>query len=163
MKTQILISLFFLFPAFLFAQENELALASISYEFIHVNDTNNRDEPRKEEMIVYLGQHGSVYKSLTLAKRMEEIQLRMKEMGGPQPPGARSSIRISSPTISSSELLLLPREKRLVILDKIVDTEYVIDSDFPEIAWEMGEETKEIGGYTCQQAIGSFGGREYTM
>lgn len=109
MKVKLYISLFLVFPVLLFAQENQLAIASVSYEFIHVNDTNNRNEPRKEEMIVYLGQQGSVYKSLTLAKRMEEVQLRMKEMGVSHPPGARSSIRIASPNISSSALLLLPK------------------------------------------------------
>jgi GLPGLI family protein len=163
MKVKLYISLFLVFPVLLFAQENQLAIASVSYEFIHVNDTNNRNEPRKEEMIVYLGQQGSVYKSLTLAKRMEEIQLRMKEMGVSHPSGAKSSIRIASPNISSSALLLLPREKRLVILDKIGDTDYVIDSNFPEIDWEIGEESKDIAGYRCQQATGSFGGRDYTV
>lgn len=165
MKTQIATILFifiFILPFSLFAQKGELALASISYEFVHVTDTNNRDMPRKEEMIVYLGQHASVYKSLTLAKRMEEAQLRMKEMGVSPAPGRVNSIRISSPNISNEELYLFPRENRLAILDKIADTDYVIDLMFPEIAWEIGEETKEIGGYQCQQAIGSFGGREYT-
>jgi GLPGLI family protein len=166
MKRQITTFLFlliFISSQPLFAQKNELALASISYEFVHVTDTNNRDMPRKEEMIVYLGQYASVYKSLTLAKRMEEAQLRMKEMGVSQGPGRVNSIRISSPNISNEELYLFPRESRLAILDKISDTDYVIDLKFPEIAWEMGEETKEIGGYLCQQAFGSFGGRQYTV
>lgn len=163
MKRQITTFLFLLmFSHSLFAQKKESALASISYEFIHVTDTNSRDMPRKEEMIVYLGQHASVYKSLTLAKRMEEAQLRMKEMGASSGSGRINSIRISSPNISNEELFLFPVENRLAILDKIADTDYVIDLKFPEIAWEMGEETKEIGGYPCQQAIGSFGGREYT-
>lgn len=163
MKTLTFTLFLFFFSGFLFAQESEKALASISYEFIHVNDTNNRENPRKEEMIVYLGQYGSVYKSLTLAKKMEEMEARMKEMAIPTAPGGKSTFRLSSPNFSNDQLFLLPREKRLALLDRIGESEYQVDLKFPAIDWEIGDETKQVGGYECQQAKGSFGGRNYTV
>ncbi|HWV75292.1 MAG TPA: GLPGLI family protein [Pseudosphingobacterium sp.] len=145
----------------LYAQEEGKALASIVYDFVHITDTNQRQHPKKEAMILYMGTDRSVFKSQTLALKLEEMK---KEMDGNLPDGKMGKNRISfnAPNISNEELFLFPQEKKIITVDKIGMTDYLIPEDFPLIDWQISDETKVIGGYTCQSAKGSFGGRKYT-
>ncbi|MFC6101960.1 GLPGLI family protein [Olivibacter domesticus] len=161
LKTGLLLGITcFKFP--LYAQEEEKALASIVYDFVHITDTNQRQHPKKETMILYMGTDRSVFKSQTLALKLEEMK---KEMDGNLPDGKMGKNRISfnAPNISNEELFLFPQEKKIITVDKIGMTDYLIPEDFPTINWEITDETKVIGGYTCQSAKGSFGGRKYTV
>src|SRR5690606_6635501 len=49
------------------------------------------------------------------------------------------------------------------MVDQIATTEYLIEQNFPELGWVIGEETKEIAGYFVQQASADFAGRHYTV
>lgn len=146
------------------AQTAEVALASIDYELIHVNDTNNRDEPVKRNMRVYLGQESSHYVDQSAAEAFEKIEERMREMNL-QRSGSVSSISIRRPSSRSGmeDLYLYPTDKKLIMIDQISTTEYLIEQDFPELEWIIGDETKEIAGYSVQQASADFGGRHYTV
>lgn len=44
----------------------------------------------------------------------------------------------------------------------VAGDQLVIASTFPEQDWSVSDETKEIGGYSCQKATTSFKGRQYT-
>lgn len=146
----------------LYAQEEEKALASIVYDFVHITDTNQRQNPKKEAMILYMATDRTVFKSQTLALKLEEMR---KELDGNVPDGKMGKNRISfnAPNISSEELFLFPRDKKIIRVDKIGMTDYLIPEDFPLINWQISDETKVIGGYTCQLAKGSFGGRKYAV
>lgn len=54
------------------AQKSEAALASIDYEFVHVNDTNNRDKPLKLNMRVYLGLEEAIISTIPWLKQGKE-------------------------------------------------------------------------------------------
>jgi len=142
-----------------YAQVAEKALASVVYDFVHVTDTTQRANPRKESMVLYLGQHGSVYKSQTLALKLEEMKKKAaNDFSGK---AVRNQLSFHSPNISSEELYLFPEEYKLFIGDKIGPTSYIVSEPFPKIDWQILQVTKEIGGYHCQQAKGNFGGRTY--
>ena len=160
LKTGLLLSIT-CFKLPLYAQEEGKVLASIVYDFVHVTDTNQRQHPKKEAMILYMGTDRSVFKSQTLALKLEEMK---KEMDGNLPGGkmGKNSISFNAPNISNEELFLFPQEKKIITVDKIGMTDYLIPEDFPLINWQISDETKEIGGYSCQLAKGSFGGRKYT-
>lgn len=144
-----------------FAQEKDQALASVVYDFIHVTDTNKRENPKKESMILYLGKFMSAYKSKTLALKLEEIR---KEMGEENDNGnKRKLFSFNSPNVSNDELFLNPQKQKLIRVDKIGPTAYQIPEDYPIINWKITNQTKIIGGYNCQQAFGEFGGRLYTV
>lgn len=149
-----LLVLFYLSPQESIAQDNTNAIASITYEFIHVNDTNNRENPRKEEMITYLGRYSSVYNSLDQAKRKEEMY---KKLRLTNPTG---TIVVGSPI---EDLYLLPNEKYWARTGSLGTANYLIESTIDAIDWQIGEDTKEISGYSCQMAKGVYGGREYTV
>lgn len=161
LKAGLLLCISCCFKLPLYAQEEGKALASIVYDFVHITDTNQRQHPKKEAMILYMGTDRSVFKSQTLALKLEEMK---KEMDGNLPDGKMGKNRISfnAPNISNEELFLFPQEKKIITVDKIGMTDYLIPEDFPLINWQISDETKEIGGYSCQLAKGSFGGRKYT-
>lgn len=146
------------------AQKSEAALASIDYEFVHVNDTNNRDKPLKLNMRVYLGVEGSHYVNQSMAEARERMEARMREMNisaSGSVSGVRINIRGNSQA-GAEELYLYPAQKKLIMVDQIASTEYLVDQDFPDLNWEIGEGTKEIDGISVQEARTSFGGRDYT-
>jgi GLPGLI family protein len=53
----------------LYAQEPDSAFASVRYSFTHVMDTAQRDNPLKENMILYLGKNMSNYTSYDRIER----------------------------------------------------------------------------------------------
>jgi len=144
----------------IYAQNQEKALAHVVYEFVHVTDTNQRDKPRKEAMILYLGTHHSVYKSQTLALKLEEMKKQIEE--GSRDPMRKNALFFSSPNVSNQELFLFPQQQNFFTCDKLGTTDYIIREDYPLMDWQINNETKTIGGYACQQATTSFGGRIYT-
>jgi len=138
------------------AQESDVALAHIKYEFVHVDDTNFRDNPRKEDMMLYIGERTTMYNSFTLAATLEKVK---KDLAAKQ--GGR--FFVNSPNISNEVLYLFPRESKAFTVNRLGTSTYIIPQEYPQIDWQIGGETKEIGGYQCQQATGTFGGRHYTV
>lgn len=149
------------------AQQADVALATVRYELVHVNDTNDRDNPRKEEMVVHLGRHASMYLSHSLSVRQKEIEEKLKAANIQLPNGAgvvggTAFSAVSIPGVTNENLFAFPHENKLVLSDRIGPTVYTIDLSYPDIDWQIAEEVKEIGGYQAQKATGSFGGRDYT-
>lgn len=149
------------------AQEADAALAHIKYEFVHIDDTNFRDNPRKEEMMLYIGQQSTMYNSFTLAITLEKMKKDMEEKQ--QTEGAKVNARngmnrffVGSPNISNEMLYFFPPAGKAFLTDRLGTSTYIIPQEYPQIDWQIDEETKTIGGYQCQQATGTFGGREYT-
>jgi len=153
----ILILSFFLTQA-LFGQENEPALAKVHYKFKHINDTTEKDKYHDEETVLYLGQHSSYYTSYS-NKRMEE-QL-SKQIDNPAFDGnlVVKGVGARSPESYYS----VPAKKFFQMIYGIGGNErYAIDEEFPALDWEIAEDSREIGGYTCQKATVHFKGRDYT-
>ncbi|SEL30136.1 GLPGLI family protein [Parapedobacter koreensis] len=151
------------------AQENDVALAHVKYELVHVDDTNFRDNPRKEEMMLYFGKRSSMYNSFALATMLEKMKKDMEEKqrvdagkAGARNGMNQSRIFVSSPNVSNETLYLFPQENSAYLSSSMGTGTYIIPQAYPLIDWQIGDGVKEIGGYACQQATGTFGGREYT-
>lgn len=156
---------FFVLPLGLTAQQQEAALAHIDYEFVHVYDTTNRDQPNKTNMRLLLGQQSSQYLNQTIADQRERAMAMLQERGiTVEITGVRMSVtqRNISSGSALEELFLYPQQKKLLKIDGISSTVYTIEQEYPELAWEIGQETREIGGFAAQQARTYFGGRYYT-
>jgi GLPGLI family protein len=145
------------------AQEGEPVLASVVYEFIHVNDTSNRDNPIREEMALYLGQNTSKYFNNFFTKNQKKA--------GTPPPIPNAPTRVVSaipiaifygPGHTSEILYQHTKENKLNKIDRIGFTNYLIELPLPKINWKVDKETRSIGGYTCQKAVGDYAGRTYT-
>lgn len=144
-------------------RNGEPALLSVDYEFVHVRDTTNRENPLKVNVRLYLGKESSLYVNQTIAEMREKMEVRMKEMGI-SVNGMASGMTVSiggGSQAGTEELLITPKSKKMVQIDNIGQTIYEIQQDFPSLDWNITEETKEIGGYHVQQAKATYKGRDY--
>lgn len=138
-------------------QESEPALAKAHYQFMHINDTSQRDKYHEDEMVLYLGRHSSYYSSYAPVKVQEQAKAQMDD---PAFSGTLSIRRVGSDTPEA--YYTLPDKKILRQIYALASERFLLEEDFPELDWKIVEGTKEIGGYSCQKAEVYFKGRNYT-
>lgn len=137
--------------------------AKVYYEFEHIDDISQPDNPYLEDIVVYLSPEASLQKSmvaLELRKAVDDfVYNRNRQVN------ASGTAVFNTPTvnkdISPYEYYHNIEERQSFLFSHIFDTFYVIEQQFPAIDWELLEEQKEIGGYACQRAKGDFRGRTY--
>jgi len=133
-----------------FAQKPDSAQIEVHYKFLHVRDTNNRDKPYTENMILLVGRSGGVYKS---GDRRTEVQ------SSPNPDG---TTRTDSHSFGSpSEYYQFPNEKRLTRKEVILFTDFLLTDPLPAMTWRITADTMTLGGLHCQKATTHFKGRDY--
>lgn len=141
-----------------FAQKPDSTLAMAHYKFSHVRDTNNRDKPYTENMVLLIGQNASVYKSYDRKMQMEA----MKKDAMAQMQNGTGQIKITSRGASTTaEIFQFPNEGKLIRKESII-TSYLIDEPFPNIQWKISADTITIRNLSCQKATTHFKGRNYT-
>ncbi len=155
-KHKLLFVLVFFASQTLLAQETEPALAKVHYQFVHVNDTTQRDKHRQEEMVLYLGQHASFYGSYAGKRMEEEVKKQIED------PGFDGNIVIKGSSSGSREsYYTVSSKKQMQQIYQLSGDSYLLEEQFPKLDWKIREETKEIGGYLCQKAEVHFKGRDY--
>jgi GLPGLI family protein len=145
-------------PILLCAQTNEPVIAKAYYKLTHQYDTTKSNLINTENFVLHLGKTSSVYKSYDRILQ-DSAMLENFALTG-------SFSRNGSKRFSDNELYILSKDKesylKTTIISKLLG-EYLLNFDFPEIKWTILNETKEIGGTSCQKAKGVFGGRNYTV
>lgn len=134
----------------------EAPFAKIYYQFKHVNDTTQRDKFLRDDVATLLGKYSSYYTSASQEKMSAALK---EQMSSPSFDG-NIVINRSSTAIKSSYIIDIEKNK-IDHLYKIAGSDYLLDENMPNLNWEILEETKEIGGYTCQKATTSYKGRVY--
>ena len=141
------------------AQQGEPVLLNVSYQAIHINDTNNRDKPLVENMLLQVGQTSSKY----LRPSLKEVA-KQSDQGSSMPTivvTGKPLAVVNEPGITDQELFQYPAKGKLNIIATLGMQDYIMELALPEIDWQISEEIRKIGGYNCQQATGVFGGRSY--
>jgi GLPGLI family protein len=142
------------------AQKPETAQAVVHYKFSHLKDTTKRDDIYTENMILFLGQNSSAYKSydkrLADALMKKQIQEQMANN-----PGGPIKITRGKGSGTSTEYYQFPNEHKLVRKEKLINS-YVIEEALPAIEWNITGDTTTFGGLHCQKATTHFKGRDYT-
>ncbi len=145
----------------LFGQETVKPKAKIYYEFTHIDDTTQPDNPYTEDIMVLLSPAVSLQKSATMAL----VRSAVNEMIYNPKPNAAGVYVFETPKIykdaSAFEFYMHRGLQKLFLINNLYDTFYTIEQPFPSIDWELSQEQREIAGYTCQKAIGTFKGRTY--
>lgn len=131
------------------ARQADTALAKITYHFSHIDDSTQREKPRQEDMVLYLGKHGSLYRRIM----DEESKPLLYQSKG----GSPDTFDILEE--SAAQIHLAGKSHTV---ERIIDNMYLITEDLPEISWQVSDEVKEIDGYTVQKATAHFRGRDYT-
>ena len=151
-----LLTLFFFLLVNMISYAQESSIAKIRYIFKHVNDTTVPDKFLRDQVATFLGTHSTYYTSVS----NEEISAQMKEqMNRPDFDGTLVLNKNSTPTVSS--YLIDYNKKQLEHIHRIASDKFIMKEEFPELDWNILDETKEIGGYTCQKASTTFKGRTY--
>ncbi|MEO7211236.1 GLPGLI family protein [Mucilaginibacter sp.] len=144
------------------AQSPEMAKATVRYKFSHVRDTTAKDKPYTENMILFLGQSSSAYKSydrkLQDALMRKQVETQMAEQKG----SGNVNIKITGgkPT-TRSEIYQFAATNKLVRKENLI-TPYLIEEQMPVINWKVTADTATFGTLLCQKATGHFKGRDYT-
>ncbi|MDB5004558.1 MAG: hypothetical protein JWQ34_2783 [Mucilaginibacter sp.] len=145
------------------AQEPQMAKLIVHYKFSHVRDTTNRDKPYTENMVLFLGQSASVYKSYDrklqealMRKQVADQVAEQKGSGGPM------NIRITNKMSSTNtEYFQFPADGKFMRKERLI-TPYLVEEKMPEIKWKISADTMTLGGMHCQKAMTHFKGRDYT-
>ncbi|MET0466704.1 MAG: GLPGLI family protein [Chitinophagaceae bacterium] len=144
------------------AQEREPSVICVIYDAVHVSDTNNRDKPFKEEMLLIVGPTYSKY--VNNANRAA-----VKKMMQAPPSNVPVRVAVGKPMavvsaygITNTELFQDPARKKMGITASLGKHDYLMEYDLPKINWKISEETRKIDAYTCQRATGEYAGRIYT-
>ena len=151
------------------AQTPEPVLASVTYQFIYVNDTNNKDNPIRENMILCLGATSSKYTRLLVETKRQQARKAAAEAAAaintsPGKTVAASGIPMAvvyGPGYTLEALFQHTKENKLNKISPLGMNDYLIELPLPKIDWKINKETRQIGGYTCQKAVGNFAGRTY--
>ncbi|MBS1661295.1 MAG: GLPGLI family protein [Bacteroidetes bacterium] len=132
------------------AQAPDEAVLTIHYKFAHIRDTNNRDHPYTENMVLLVGKRSGVYKS---------AENRVQEQTSTNPDGTTRTDVHHFGTVA--EYYQYPNEKRLLRKDKILFSDFLITDALPTIDWRISNDTATLGGLHCQKATTHFKGRDY--
>lgn len=148
---------------FLFCTYNtraqETAVARVNYQWTYINDTTNRNNPQRDEVVTYLAQHSSYYKTYNDEKTKKDIatQKLAKDFTG--------WLKIKSENTPPKQFYIIkPLEHTMHELESISSSFdlYQLDVPYEDQKWEIYDEVKDIGGYNCQKATTTFKGRNYT-
>ncbi len=143
------------------AQKPDTAQAIVHYKFTHVRDTNNRDKPLIENMMLLVGRNSSVYKSYDRKLKEEQMRKSIEEQmsSGSRDLRITSSVGSLSPNVDYYQY---PNEKKLYTIERLMANSYIIPESMSAINWKVSADTVTIGGLPCQKATTRFKGRNYT-
>lgn len=144
------------------AQHSEPVLLNVHYQFSHMYDVNSPDKFYKKHMVLHIGETNSQYTDGEAEEQLQAARKAAKEAGqNPQRTVVGRLIGMVK-SIPEDQFFQLPFEKKLVQLSNLGMAYYFVESPLPVIKWKIENETKRIDTFTCQKAVGVFGGRTYT-
>jgi GLPGLI family protein len=156
----------FFFPFFLAsfiakAQSTDTALVAVRYTFHYVMDTTQPADIVSENMVLFIGEKTSVFRSHD--KYLRDSVLRVQfEKQVLTPGGTNSIVSPQGMKVGSSTAFYKdPASNKLNQLELLMKF-YLIGEDMPVIDWKVTSETKNIHDLPCQKATANFRGRNYT-
>ncbi len=159
-----LIGLCTLMSTNLLAQKADKALARVNYKFTHVEDTNKRDQPHTETMLLVVGNNASVYTSLDKINRNKQIQASLQEQMKEQAGSSNFKFNISNtgtkPT-TNIDIYNFSNEKILYVSETLINS-YLVEDKAAQIDWKISKDTASFKGIKCQKATANFKGRSWT-
>ncbi len=165
----VLAALILLTCNFAFAQET-IVLNAV-YEFRYVRDLEHKDMPYISNMVLSLGKQSSRYCTEKLYNENDKnAQLQRQKQQPAQATSARPMAAVAGGpllivgkygAIINEEVLKDISNQKLITNAHLGIKTYTIESGLPKINWSIQDGKKTIGNYSCQKAVGSYGGRTY--
>jgi GLPGLI family protein len=134
--------------------QNKAPILEVRYQFTHIDDTNHRDRPQKEEMHLYVTPEWSVY--------LREALIGSAQYFFTQKGGKAADFNPLKELNEMSSYIHYFDQKEQVYTEKILNLFYQISEPLTSIDWTIHEEKKQIQGYEVQKATAQVRGRHYT-
>ncbi|RAJ02341.1 GLPGLI family protein [Chitinophaga skermanii] len=132
---------------------------AIYYQFKHMRDTTNTSRIWREDFVLVFNSQKSLYSSRT--KQIQDSAHQAALEAAMKANSEVINLGVFMPT--TGEKIQLSEEANNVLVQRTFQhTNYQIKESLEKIDWKIMPATKEIHGYTCQQAIGACKGRIYT-
>ncbi|MGF7081585.1 GLPGLI family protein [Mucilaginibacter sp. UYCu711] len=161
-KITTILAILMLAIQFGWAQKSDTAKLIVHYKFSHLRDTTQKDKPYTENMVLFLGQTASAYKSYDRKLQQEMMQQQVAQQMADQKGSGRLNINVQSRTpTTSTEYFQFAAEGKFIRKERLI-TPYLIEEPMPVINWKISTDTMTIGSMHCQKATGHFKGRDYT-
>lgn len=129
------------------------------YEYKFIPDSNNKEDVKKEMMLLDIDQKGSNYysrdKFVADSTSMAEVQKQIKSGGG----NINISRRDNQGMVGYKVTKSYPDFKTYLFTRISMDQYKVKEDQKPE--WKILPEKQKIGSYNAQKATTSYGGREW--
>ena len=129
-----------------FAQNQDKVLARVSYNFTHVRDTTQKNDPYTENMLLVIGKNASIYTSYD--RILRELSLDKPSRTAPFKP------------VTRIDYYYFAKENEFYTREKII-TEYMAKEVAPKINWKITKDTASFSGVHCQKATTYFKGRNW--
>lgn len=162
MKIFINLAFNFCMVSLCYAQTPELAIAKARYNFSHVVDTNKKDKPWVEDMVLIIGKKSSWYTSEVRLNQLinfkKHVAEQIKNNGGTLNGASivsnrkRQTIEINYYTLAT--------ENKFITTEKLIQ-EYMVEEEIPKIDWKITKDTLSFSGLKCQKATATFKGRNW--
>ena len=140
------------------------------YEFVHVRDLSNPGQPPYvADMILSLGNNTSRYTSLyayqnnkpELIAQNERLQETATSSSVTTVVGGLGLMINNGGVLLREEILKNLESKEYTQYSFLGNKTYKLIGGIPQINWKISSEKRQIGSYSCQKAIGNYGGRTY--
>jgi GLPGLI family protein len=131
------------------AQSADKVLARVKYNFTHVRDTNQRNNPYTETMLLVIGKNASIFTSLTSLERNLDLPKARQAPGAPFKP------------INPTDIYFFAKENKLISRERFMNAYYLIDEANQKINWKIAKDTITISGIKCRKATTYFKGRNW--
>ncbi|MEI6264250.1 MAG: GLPGLI family protein [Sphingobacteriia bacterium] len=142
----------------LISYAQEKAFLKVNYNFEHLRDTVSGFR-YKEEMGLLVGKTVSSYYS---QRKLTQDSVKRKAYEQADQNGGYVNLGVILPTTMEC-YFIFHSDKKLLIATPFQRDLYLINEPLETIKWSINSRTKNIKGFLCQQAVGSFKGRLYTV
>ncbi|MFA6277556.1 MAG: GLPGLI family protein [Pedobacter sp.] len=149
MKTLLTTCLAILISSISFAQKPDKVLARVKYNFVHVRDTTQKNNPYTENMLLVIGKNASAFTSLDRLERELDLPKAKRAPGSPFKP------------INAVDIYFFAKENKLVSRERFMNAYYLIDEPSQQINWKITKDTLSFNGVHCKKAITTFKGRNW--
>lgn len=152
-----------------FIRAQDIVEFNVVYNFLMIEDLNDKENPCKSEMILLLGKSSSSYSTLEMHKTHKQFMARTNQPAVMKSSGTTRTV-VGKPMISVSKASSTQKREQIIKdikknqYDKIGLIglkEFHVNDKIPVIEWQIKPAQKVILNYNCQYAEGVLAGRTY--
>ncbi|MFN4284905.1 MAG: GLPGLI family protein [Lacibacter sp.] len=130
-----------------------LQQAKIIYQFTHVKNLLAPHNPHRELMVLEFSPEAALYRSHELEKLDSILDANV---------GTNGNVAINKMKLPTTEKIFQKfQEEEISIERSFSGQQFIYNEAKPNFNWVITDEEKNIGGFNCRMAVGSFRGRQY--